>query len=209
MAEPLNDDRFALIRAAVKLAGYGSDIEWSEQCGPPKHAEEFASEAIFVICNSGMHNVVARAIYDRVLAALEAHDSASTVFKHVGKARAIDEIWLNRDRHFAEYSAAADKIEYCESLPWIGPITKYHLAKTFGADVAKPDVHLQRLADREGCTAQELCARLAKASGLKARTVDVVLWRACALGILNSRTGKVGEPKADEDDCKLAEEQHG
>jgi len=89
------------------------------------------------------------------------------------------------------YLVAADKVEFCASLPWIGNITKYHLAKNFGADVAKPDVHLQRLADREGTTAQALCERLAKATGYRAATVDVLLWRACANGIINSRTGEI------------------
>lgn len=83
--------------------------------------------------------------------------------------------------------AADDKLAFCESLPWIGGITKYHLAKNFGADVAKPDVHLKRLADAAGCTAQALCDRLARETGYRVGTVDVVLWRACAIGLVDSR----------------------
>jgi hypothetical protein len=74
-------------------------------------------------------------------------------------------------------------------MPWIGPTTKYHLAKNFGVDVAKPDVHLQRLADLEGVTAQALCERLAETSPYHTRTVDLLLWRACVEGIVDSRTG--------------------
>jgi hypothetical protein len=165
------------------------DIDWSEGIEPPADAEDFASEAIFVICNSGMKNTVARGIYNRVMPLVRAGGSARSGFGHPGKADAIDVIWARRDELLAGYLAADDKVAYCRSLPWIGGITCYHLAKNFGAQVAKPDVHLQRLADHAGCTAQELCERLAIATGLKVATVDVVLWRACANGVINSRTG--------------------
>lgn len=178
---------FYRIEGAVRAAGYGGDIEWSEGINPPTDPDEFAREAIFVICNSGMRYTVAQGIFERVMAALERGASASSAFGHVGKCGAIDGIWRDRERLLSEYLAAEDKLAFCESLPWIGGITKYHLAKNFGADVAKPDVHLQRLADVEGCTAQELCDRLAAGTGYRAATVDVVLWRACAIGVIKSR----------------------
>ena len=181
---------------ALRAAGYAdADIEWSENCGPPASAEDFAREAIFVICNSGMKNTVARGIFNRVLAALARGDSARTAFNHPGKARAIDDIWARREEYLAGFLSAADPLEYCASIPWIGAITKYHLAKNFGAQVAKPDVHLQRLAALEGSTPQALCERLAQESGFKIATVDVLLWRACAVGIIDSRTGAIHVPQ--------------
>lgn len=165
------------------------DIAWSEGIEPPASPEDFALEAIYVICNSGMKNTVARRIFEKCRDALLLGLSASTAFGHTGKSRAMDTIWGERDRLFLEFNAASDKVAYCETLPWIGGITKFHLAKNFGVDCAKPDVHLQRLADREGCTAQALCERLAAETGYRVATVDLILWRACANGILNSRTG--------------------
>jgi hypothetical protein len=167
------------------------DIAWAEACQAPATAAAFAQEAIFVICNSGMKNTVARGIYERCMAAIAIRQPVIEVFKHKGKAAAIESIWVNRYVHLVEFNAAHDKLAYLESLPWIGGITKYHLAKNFGVDVAKPDVHLQRLADREGCTAQQLCERLATETGLRVGTVDTVLWRACANGVINSRTGEI------------------
>jgi len=167
------------------------DIEWANNCRPPKHAVDFAQEAIFVICNSGMKNTVARGIYNRVRAALLNGHSSATVFGHKGKCAAIDDIWKHRRKWLADYTAAADKVEFCQSMPWIGGITKYHLAKNFGAQVAKPDVHLERLALHERTTAQALCERLAKETGHKVPAVDTVLWRACANGVINSRTGEI------------------
>lgn len=178
---------FARIVRLVREAGYGDDIEWAQNCKPPADADQFAREAIFVICNSGMRFTVARGIFDRVMACLKARKSARAAFGHVGKCEAIDDVWANREEWYRRYMAAEDKVDFCGALPWIGRITKYHLAKNFGAQVAKPDVHLQRLADREGVTVQQLCERLAEETGLKVPTVDTVLWRACAIGIINSR----------------------
>lgn len=169
-----------------------ADIAWAEGTKPPDSAAEFALEAIYVICNSGMKNTVALGIYRRCVTALEERRPVRDVFGHLGKAAAIETIWRDRDALFLAYCKSTDRLAFLESLPWIGGITKYHLAKNFGVDVAKPDVHLQRLADREGCTVQALCERLARAVGLRVASVDTVLWRACATGVLNSRTGEIG-----------------
>lgn len=166
------------------------DVAWAEGLQPPDDEEAFALEAIFVICNSGMKNTVARGIFERVRAALFTDKSAGTAFGHKGKAAAIDHIWRNQSVLFLDYCMSTDRLAFLESLPWIGGITKYHLAKNFGLQYAKPDVHLQRLADREGCTAQALCERLARATGFKVATVDTILWRACANGVIDSRTGE-------------------
>jgi hypothetical protein len=157
-----------------------------------RKGSELYNSPIFVICNSGMKHTVARGVYNRVISALQGGESARTAFNHIGKAAAIDKIWADRLALWRGYLDATDKLAFCAELPWIGEITKYHLAKNFGAQVAKPDVHLQRLADREGVTAQALCERLATETGWKVSTVDTLLWRACATGHINSRTG---EPK--------------
>jgi hypothetical protein len=177
------------------LAGLGEqgqdDIAWAENIQEPIDADDFALEAIFVICNSGMKNTVARGIYERVVKKLHAGEPAREAFKHDGKVKAIEAIWFDRKPLYAAFLAATDKLAFCEALPFIGGITKYHLAKNFGAQVAKPDVHLQRLADREGVSAQQLCERLAAETGYRVATVDTILWRACANGIINSRTGEL------------------
>lgn len=180
-----------VFRAALAALGEQGqdDVTWAESIKEPTDADDFALEAIFVICNSGMQNKVARGIYTRVVKQIHAGGPVREVFKHDGKVKAIETIWFDRKDLFAKYLSATDKLAFCRSLPWIGGITSYHLAKNFGADVAKPDVHLQRLADIEGITAQALCERLAAETGYRVATVDTVLWRACANGVINSRTG--------------------
>jgi hypothetical protein len=169
------------------------DVAWSEGIVGPTSADEFALEVIFVICNSGMKNTIARQIFDRCVGALKStpQKPIRQVFGHAGKAAAMEHVWKERVRLLREYQQSDDKLAYLVTLPWIGNITKYHLAKNFGEDFAKPDVHLQRLADLEGCTPQALCERLAVATGLRVGTVDTVLWRACANGVIDSRRGFV------------------
>ena len=179
--------RFRLIEAVLRAGGYGPMIEWSENIQPPTTAEEFAREAIYVICNSGMKNSVAAPIARRCLAALESGESVATVFGHPGKRVAIDAVWRQREELFERYRRANVKVDFLGELPWIGPVTRHHLAKNLGADTAKPDVHLERLARRDRTTTQTLCRRLSRATGYRVATIDSILWRACADGILNSR----------------------
>ena len=135
-----------------------------------------------------MRSTVAGRIFRKVRDALIGGRSAGAVFGQRGKASAIDAIWRDRRALLAGYTAAEDKLEWCASLPWIGGITKYHSAKNLGADTAKPDVHLRRLAAVHGTDVQALCEDLAERTGYRVATVDVLLWRACAEGVIDSRT---------------------
>lgn len=185
----------AWLRALIERleqAGFAQgDIRWSENLQPPATAEAFAREAIFVICNSGLNNKVAHGIFLRVMGALHGGHAVDRVFGHRIKVEAIERIWRDRQGLFAEYHQADDKLAYCRSLPCIGPVTCYHLAKNLGLDVAKPDRHLVRLAQVSGESAQALCERLAQAVCLRVATVDLLLWRACAEGIVDPHTGQV------------------
>ncbi|KFB10499.1 hypothetical protein [Nitratireductor basaltis] len=167
------------------------DIAYSERIAAPTNAKDFAREAIWVICCSGMKYEIARLIERRVWSALRAGEPVAGVFAHRRKAAAMETIWSNREAFYEEFLVSNDKLAFCQSLPWIGKITRYHLAKSCGLDCAKPDVHLKRLADREGVTAQALCERLARETGLRVATIDLLLWRACATRLLDSRTGVI------------------
>ena len=181
----LTHAQFRRIVAAVIAAGYAPQIALFEAIVAPVDAEAFVAEIIYVIINGGMNNRVARPIFERCMVALKASGSCVAVYGHPGKRAAIDEIWQSREQLFVDFSKTDDLLGFCEALPFVGKITKYHAARNLGGDYAKPDVHLNRLADREGTTAQTLCERLARRSGYRAGTVDMILWRACADGIVN------------------------
>lgn len=178
--------RFRRIEAVMRAAGYGHIIEWSEAIPKPADADTFAEQAVYVICNSGMMNRVAEPIYIRCMVALRKGLSSTSVYGHPGKATAIDRIWAKREQLFEAYLTEADTIAFLRSLPWIGEITSFHLAKNLGADVAKPDVHMERLARRDRTDTHKLCARLSRQTGYRIATIDTVLWRACADGLLDS-----------------------
>ncbi len=163
--------------------GYAEEVDWSESVKPCISAVDFFCEYAWVVINSGMKNQVAEGIWRKVRKALAGGRSASAVFGHIGKCAAIDKGFRNREDIFLQYQAALDKIEYLKSLPWIGDITKWHLAKNLGFNVCKPDRHLVRIAGAEGTTCQEMCKRLADATGDRIATVDMVIWRAANLGL--------------------------
>ena len=178
--------RFRQLEAILRGAGNGPLIDWAETIAKPADADAFAPEAIYVIVNSGFRNSIAVPIVERCMVALKAGRSAGTEFGHEGKHKAIDAIWAARESLFSAYQGSDDQIAFLRSLPWIGPVTAWHLAKNLGGDHAKPDVHMERLARRNRTTTKKLCERLARQTGYRVATIDTVLWRACADGLLDS-----------------------
>lgn len=173
------------IHIAIELMdGYSGEIEWQENLQPCDNSHDFFREACWVILNSGMKEQIARKIWDRIRIAWSQDIDISTVFNHKGKVAAIKYLAESHARLFSEYAESENKIEYLETIPFIGKITKYHLAKNLGFDCVKPDRHLVRLANQYGTTPNELCETLSKQSGYKKCTVDIILWRAANLGMI-------------------------
>lgn len=183
--------QFRQLEAVLRARGYNEMIEWSETVKPPANATTFAKEVVYVICNSGMNFLTANGIYWKCIRALRAGQSSTTVFGHPGKTKAIDHVWQHRKVLFAAYLIAENKLAYCHTLPFVGAITKHHLAKNLGLDTIKPDIHLMRLARAERVSPMALCARLAYQTGYRQSTIDSILWRACADGYVDSSTYQV------------------
>lgn len=192
-ATPFLLEHYREVRQVIIERGHADDIAWAEGITPPKDAADMACELIFVICNSGMQHRVARRIYERVVGTLAESLPVSGAFGHKGKVAAIEHIWANAYRLYDDLLLAqtADgpegyeqQLAWALSLPWIGKITGWHVIKNFGADVAKPDVWMQRLSAATGEEPQALCRRLSHESGDRVATVDTVLWRAMANGWL-------------------------
>jgi hypothetical protein len=71
-----------------------------------------------------------------------------------------------------------EPLKILQSLPYIGPVTCYHLAKNIGLQVAKPDRHLTRLAHSVGYSdVQQFCKYISLQTGDNIPVVDIVLWR--------------------------------
>ena len=133
---------------------------------------------VFVVLSSGMKNQVAERIYTRFR-----HSGLDfSCIGHPGKQKAIRRASMEYPRWCDELAKAEDRLEYLETLPWIGPITKYHLARNIGLDVAKPDRHLVRLAERFNfADVHSMCQSISEKTGDRIGVVDVILWRYCNL----------------------------
>lgn len=196
----MNPSDYLSVRARVFAAGYEHEWAWAQNILPPDTAEEFAGEAIWVVCCSGFREQAARVTQEKTMAALSAGRSAVEVFPKSGKGRAIDSLWEHRHQYFAvfrrliaENAIPEDILKFVATLPYVGgKILRYHFAKNLGVDCAKPDRWLCRLAGvpENGCvdanfkSVMDLCRPIAESTGERIAAVDVVLWRACNIGVL-------------------------
>ena len=174
-----------MLKQEIIRRGYASEVAWATGVGTPADANAFACEAIWVILNSGMREQVARIIWERMRPTLMSGGNAKDApFGHKLKCRAIDQIWQERVRLFNCFCECDEsvRLDWIESLPHIGPITKYHLARNLGMDVCKPDRHLVRIAAPG--TPHDLCSQLSSATGDRIGVVDCVIWRAANLGLV-------------------------
>jgi hypothetical protein len=180
----VNISRYGELKSQIIQRGFADEIEWSENLRPCDDAETFFREYLWVVLNSGMKNQVARIIERRIYDAWDRGDTTTSAFGHKGKTAGIDYVRENMDRLFEEYRVAKDQTEFLVTLPWIGNITKYHLAKNLGVDCCKPDRHLARIASSYNTIPDLLCRTLSQATGDRVATVDLVIWRAANLGLV-------------------------
>ena len=182
----MKPEEYLSLKETLLSIGYDKEITWAETVRPPRDAESFFAEYAWVVLNSGMKNQVAWKIWERIKGALHCALPVCAAFNHPGKSKAIQEAWERREEIFRKYLAQADdqKLAWLEALPWIGPITKYHLGKNLGMDLCKPDRHMVRIAGGYRMTPEELCSTLARVTGDRIGTVDYVLWRSANLGLI-------------------------
>lgn len=191
----MSPEQYSEIRARLVAAGYADEIEWAQTVKPPETADDFAGEAIWVVCCSGFKEQRARTTQAAAMKAIAEGRSATEVFPKSGKGRAIDLLWKNRETYFRHLKTMVDGsaspssiIAWIATLPYVGgPILRYHFAKNMGVDCAKPDVHLTRIAEHYKTTPETLCAELSRVTGDRIATVDLVIWRAANLGLINTR----------------------
>jgi hypothetical protein len=107
-------------------------------------------------------------------------------FRNTAKLEAIVQIaFIIREEGFDEFKACVlrEPISALQVLPFIGPITSWHLAKNLGMDVVKPDRHLVRVPSALGfSSAQEVCVAISNLVREPLKVVDLVLWRYLADG---------------------------
>ncbi|PCI11625.1 hypothetical protein COB72_00305 [bacterium] len=189
-------DAYLEAHSRVISDGFGEEIDWQDNQNFEEFSEsEFLRETAWVILSAGMRETVVRAKFDGISNAFLGWHSAKKIvkdeeqcvkralsfFNHRKKIQAISSVALQ----VADLGIETLKsrlllggVDELQRLPYIGPVTRYHLAKNLGMDVVKPDRHLIRIAQSAGySTPQSMCEAIANITGDRLCTIDVVLWR--------------------------------
>lgn len=175
---------YSQAKAHILEKGYQWEIEevlkydWNKTT-----AQDFFKQFVWVVLSTAISNTAAMSMYKKFFLSGMNPESIAHLQKRAAIIRGLNEhiSW------FTNWKAHVQKDEreailYLESLPFIGPKTKYHLARNIGMDCAKPDRHLVRVAEHFGFkNPRLLCEEISKKSGDKVGVVDVVIWRYCNL----------------------------
>ena len=184
------------VKDLVLRAGFGEEISWQASVDFNNISEsDFLREHAWVTLSAGMKERVIRNLFHpisssfyywesaKIIVENESHcrNSALRHFNNIHKINAI--IITAKDissKGFNLFKANIhlDPLKILQSLPYIGPVTCYHLAKNIGLQVAKPDRHLTRLAHSVGYSdVQQFCKDISEHTGDSIPVVDIVLWR--------------------------------
>ncbi|MBA4349504.1 MAG: hypothetical protein C0415_05910 [Thermodesulfovibrio sp.] len=159
-------------------------------------AKQFLTEYCWVVYVSGFRVAVVEKKFPALKTAFKNFDieelsklkSVSPVLQvinHKGKANGfLNGAKMIYREGFSDFKKRLEKegINVLCELPYIGNITKKHLAKNIGfADVAKNDIWLERVRDFVSAkNVDELTEYLSTEFNESKHVVDVVLWRFCA-----------------------------
>lgn len=180
----------------VLRVGFKEEIRWQASVNLENITEsDFLREHAWVTLSAGMHERVIRRLFDAISSSFYDWESAMIVIEnesrcrklalmHFNNVKKVEAIILTAHRIFSDgfdslkQALYINPLELLQSLPYIGPVTCYHLAKNIGLPVAKPDRHLTRLANSAGYTnVQSFCKDISVKTGDSIPVVDIVLWR--------------------------------
>jgi hypothetical protein len=184
-----------------------AELDWQRRATPESFNEsDLLREAAWVILCGGFRESVVRRKFNYISLCFCDWECSESIISSapacragalaaIGNARKIDAI-VGVARKVNDWGFVGFKSEILfnpiaslRKLPFIGPITVWHLAKNLGFRVAKPDRHLARLSGSLGfADAHELCQAVSKSVCEGINVVDLVLWRYAADGfpLLNS-----------------------
>lgn len=187
---------FSKAYSYVQSAGLAPEIAWQRGLEFDDFTEsDLLREHAWVTLCSGFRESVVRRVFDHVSLCFCDWESAEDIvsageiccttatasFSNQAKLHGI----LAAAAHvhsigFTRFKVEllADPIRHLQALPYIGPITSWHLAKNLGLNVAKPDRHLVRVSEALGFRdANHLCREVAALTGEQTKVVDLIVWR--------------------------------
>ncbi len=187
---------YDLAKDSVIRAGFSGEISWQASVSFDEISEaDFLREHAWVALSAGMHEHVVRRRFDAISRCFCDWQSASAIVENEENCRGGALMYFNNVRkidgiiHTARVLASLDFESYkvtirrdpltvLQTLPFVGPVTRYHLAKNIGLPFAKPDRHLVRLAKSVGYVdVQRFCQDISDSVHDSVPVVDIVLWR--------------------------------
>jgi hypothetical protein len=191
---------YFFIKQYVINKGFSYEIDYADELKFSNLQENvFLKEAAWVILSSGMSfNIIANK-FDQISSAFYNWESIEHIVKNKEKCKIHSlEVFNNKAKINAIIQIACivekesfekikselilNGIDYLMRFPFIGPATKFHLAKNIGFDVAKPDRHLVRICNALGYnSANDLCNDISERISEKTSIVDLVIWRYATL----------------------------
>lgn len=152
--------------------------------------DTFFQQYVFVVLCSYWKEQYARKEWDKFF-----HTGDLGMISNTRKRAAVAVGIQHANEWLDGLKGAEDKIAFLDTLPMIGPVTRYHLARNLGIDCVKPDRHLVRLAASFGYGSSDhvadqitivnrMCKDIQQDLGdkpvpEKLGVIDVVLWRYC------------------------------
>lgn len=189
---------------AEKSATARRFLSWVRHRRRPTEAntEYFLAEYTFIVSAAGFRESTVQKRFDGLRTALGGFDLArlkemssdaieaaymAYMLRNRVKARAVAATLRRFTARTWEFDDLMRRLEetrdvdVLKQLPYIGDALKYHLARNLGLDVAKPDVHMVRIAPRFGyppdaAGVQAMCEYVAAARPDRVGTIDYVLW---------------------------------
>lgn len=177
-------------------AHFPGEIEWQRGLAIESVTEsDFLRESAWVIFCSGFRERTIRACFGYLSLCFCDFESGTVIVENAqacraaalarfNSARKVDAVLQIAAQVASEGFARVKRrvlnrpIDELQKLPYIGPITAFHLAKNLGFPVAKPDRHLQRLATiLEYSDVHALCCEISTLTGDPLQVVDLILWR--------------------------------
>ena len=187
---------YNLAKEIVLHAGYGTEIAWQASLDFDLITEaDFLREHAWVALSAGMHERVIRRCFSVISRCFYNWRCAKTIVEKEDECRRLALKYFNNPHKidgiiktaciidsfgFASYKEAIRRnpLQVLQSLPFVGPVTRYHLAKNIGLPFAKPDRHLVRLANSVGYSdVQQFCKDISECVDDSIPVVDIVLWR--------------------------------
>jgi hypothetical protein len=182
-AKDMANSMFVVARNAIVKAGYQPEIDYVQnRYFKDIDESEFFFQYVYVVMCWRVKEQIASKQTDNYFKNLD--PSVITCYFKDKKRAAVEIAKENFVRWFGELKAANDPFKYLQTLPCIGKVMKFHLARNLGFDCIKPDRHLIMLSLECGFkTPLEMCESIqCSYPEYRIGTIDVILWRWCNLG---------------------------